>query len=305
MVDAIFSWGAFVIFILAMLAVDLGIFQRKTHEIKVRESLFLTIFWISLALLFDLGVYLVRGHNAALEFLTGYLIEESLSVDNIFVFLLIFSYFAVPVAVQRKVLVWGILGAIVLRAVFIIGGLALIHKFRGVLYVFGALLVYTGIQLAAEKDKKLEPEKNPVLRIFRKLVPVTENYEGDRFFVKRAAKLYATPLLVVLIVIETTDLIFAADSIPAIFAVTLDPFIVFTSNIFAILGLRALYFTLHGMIRKFHHLHYGLSFILVFVGVKMLIHELYRIPIGVALGVIASVLILSVVVSLLAPQKKP
>lgn len=301
MMDTVFSWGAFLFFVAAMMALDLGVFQRKAHQIRVRESLLLTAFWVSLAFLFNLGVYFVRGPHSALEFLTGYLIEESLSVDNIFVFLLIFSYFAVPAPVQRKVLFWGILGAIILRALFVITGLSLIHRFHWVIYVFGGILVLTGFRLMTEKDKEFKPEKNPVLKLFRKCVPVTEHYEGDQFFVKRGTKYLATPLFVVLLVVETTDLIFAVDSIPAIFAVTLDPFIVYTSNIFAILGLRALYFSLAGMMGRFHFLHYGLSVILIFVGVKMLVSDFYRIPIGIALGVIAGVLALCVIVSFFQP----
>lgn len=303
--NAIFSWGAFLIFVLAMMALDLGVFQRKAHQIRVRESLALTAFWVTLALLFNLGVYFVRGPHSALEFLTGYLIEESLSVDNIFVFLLIFSYFAVPAPVQRKVLFLGILGAIILRAVFVIMGLSLIHRFHWVIYVFGGILVLTGLRLMTGKDKELKPEKNPILRVFRKCVPVTENYEGDKFFVKRGTRYFATPLFVVLLVVETTDVIFAVDSIPAIFAVTLDPFIVYTSNIFAVLGLRALYFTLAGVVGRFRFLHYGLSVILIFVGTKMLISEFYRIPIVIALGVVAGVLILSILASFLCPSKEP
>lgn len=292
------AWGGFIIFIITMLILDLGLFQRKAHEIRIRESLLLTAFWISLALLFNVGVYFTRGHHSALEFLTGYLIEESLSMDNIFVFLLIFTYFKVPAQVQRTVLFWGILGAIILRGVFILAGLALIHQFHWIIYVFGALLVWTGFRMMTEKDKEFEPERNPVLKLFKRFVPVTSGYEGNKFLVKRDGKLLATPLLVVLIVVETTDLIFAVDSIPAIFAVTLDPFIVYTSNIFAILGLRALYFTLAGMMQKFRYLSYGLSIILTFVGVKMLISDFYRIPITLALGVIASILAISILLSL-------
>lgn len=302
MAHEMLAWFSFILFISTLLALDLGIFQRKVHEIGIKGSLLLTAFWVSLALLFNLGIYCVRGRHAALEFLTGYLIEESLSIDNIFVFLLIFSYFSVPAALQRKVLFWGILGAIVLRAVFIISGLALIHKFHGVLYVFGGLLILTGVKMALEKDKRIQPERNPLLKLFRRWIPVTEGYEGSRFFVKKAGKYFATPLVVVLLMVETTDLIFAVDSIPAIFSVTLDPFIVYTSNIFAILGLRALYFTLAGMIKRFHCLNYGLSVVLVFVGIKMLIADFYPIPIGIALGVVAGVLVFSVFLSLILPE---
>ena len=297
----VFAWGGFIAFILMMLALDLGVFQRKSHEIKVKESLLLMGFWISLALLFNLGIYVTRGPRPALEFLTGYLIEESLSIDNIFVFLMIFSYFSVPAFIQRKALVWGILGAILLRAIFISTGLTLIHKFHWLLYLFGGLLVWTGIKMVSAPEKQIEPEKNPVIRLFRKFVPATKDYEGDKFFVKRAGQYLATPLLAVLLVVETTDLIFAVDSIPAVFGVTLDPFIVYTSNIFAILGLRALYFALAGMMERFHYLSYGLSVILIFIGVKMLFSHFFLIPIHIALGAVASILILSVALSLIFP----
>ena len=300
--QTILAWGGFIIFILAMLVLDLGVFQRRSHQIRIRESLALTAFWVTLALLFNVGIYFTRGAHSALEFLTGYLIEESLSMDNVFVFLVIFTYFAVPPSYQHKTLFWGIIGAIVLRGVFIVSGLTLIHRFNWITYLFGVLLVWTGIKMVSEQDKNIEPERNPVLKLFRKWVPVTEKYEGDKFFVKRKGMRYATPLFVVLLVVETTDLIFAVDSIPAIFGVTLNPFIVYTSNIFAILGLRALYFTLATMMRRFHYLSYGLSVILVFIGIKMLITHFYHIPIVVALSVVVGVLALSIVVSLIRPE---
>lgn len=297
-------WGGFNLFIFAMLIMDLGLFHKKTHTVSVRKALLLTVFWISLALIFNAIVYIKRGPDAGLKFLTGYLLEYSLSVDNIFVFLLIFSYFRVPNDYQHKVLFWGILGACILRAVFILTGVALIHKFHWIIYVFGVFLIFTGIKLAFEKDKEIQPEKNPVLRLFRRLMPITPDYEKDRFFVKRGAKLFATPMLVVLLVVESTDVIFAVDSIPAILAITTDPFIVYTSNMFAILGLRSLYFALAAIMRLFHHLHYGLASILVFVGIKMIISEFYKIPIVVALGVIAIILISSVIASILFPPKE-
>jgi len=229
-----------------------------------------------LALLFALGVYSWYGPQSALEFLTGYLIEKSLSVDNIFVFVLIFSYFKVPSRYQHKVLSWGILGALVMRVLFIFAGIALLQRLHWIIYVFGALLILTGIKMATEKDKEIHPDKNPVLKLFRRLVPVTEDYHADRFFVKQVGHYAATPLFIVLLVVETTDIIFAVDSIPAILGITMDPFIVYTSNVFAILGLRALYFALAGVMRLFHHLHYGLSAILVFVGAKMLLADIYK-----------------------------
>lgn len=294
---------AFNLFIIAMLVLDLVAFHRTSHEIKVREALLLTGFWISLALLFCLGVCMKRGSDAGLNFLTGYLLEYSLSVDNIFVFLLIFKYFRVPGAYQHKVLLWGIVGACVMRALFILTGVALIHKFHWIIYVFGGFLILTGIKLAFEKDKEIQPELNPILRLLRKFVPITEAYAADKFFVRHDLRWFATPMFVVLIVVESTDIIFAVDSIPAILAITTDPFIVYTSNMFAILGLRSLYFALAAIMRLFHHLHYGLSVILVFVGIKMLVSEFYKIPIGVALGAIVGILALSVIASIVWPKQ--
>ena len=299
----ILPWVIFNLFVLAMLALDLGVFHRKTHVIEIKEALLWSAFWIALALLFNLGVYFWRGAEMALAFLTGYLIEKSLSVDNIFVFLLIFSYFGVPPLYQHKVLFWGIVGALIMRAIFIFAGITLIEKFHWVIYIFGAFLVLSGIKLALQKDKKIHPERNPVLRLFRKFMPVAEQYEGARFFISRGGRSFASPLFIVLLVIETTDVIFAVDSIPAILGITLDPFIVYTSNVFAILGLRALYFALAGIMQLFHYLHYGLSAILVFVGLKMLLADLYKIPIGIALGVVAGILIISVIVSVIKPRE--
>jgi len=291
-------WVVFNIFVLAMLALDLGVFHRKAHVIKIKEALIWSAVWISLALLFDLGIYFWRGPETALEFLTGYLIEKSLSVDNIFVFLLVFSYFGVPPLYQHKVLFWGILGALIMRAIFIAAGVTLIEKFHWIIYIFGAFLIFTGVRMALQKGRKIHPERNPVLRLFRRWVPVTEDYAEGRLLVKRTGHYLATPLFIVLIVVETTDIIFAVDSIPAILAITLDPFIVYTSNVFAILGLRALYFALAGIMELFHHLHYGLSAVLVFVGMKMLLADLYKIPISIALGAVAGILLISVMASI-------
>ncbi|HDP81106.1 MAG TPA: TerC family protein [Spirochaetes bacterium] len=295
-------WAGFVLFILGLLVLDLKVFQRKEHEISVREALLWTGFWIALSLVFNAGVYYFEGAQPALEFLTGYLIEKSLSVDNIFVFLLIFTYFGIKPKYQHKVLFWGILGALVMRAVFILTGIALIQKLHWIIYVFGAFLVFIGIRMAFEKEKEVHPEKNPVLRLFKRFFPVTDTYEEGTFFVRRAGKLVATPLFVVVLVIETTDVVFAVDSIPAILSITLDPFIVYTSNVFAILGLRALYFAIAGIMAIFYYLHYGLSAILVFVGVKMLIADFYKIHTGVALGVVGGVLLLSILASLVFPH---
>jgi len=299
------GWILFGVFIVSMILLDALVFRRKSHTVSLRESLGWTALWVSLALLFCLGVYHYRGPELALQFLTAYLIEESLSVDNLFVFLLIFSYFRVPPEYQHKVLTLGILGALVFRLIFILAGIALIERFHWLIYVFGGVLIVSGIHMWLEKDKKVEPEKNPVLRLFRRLVPVTDAYENGHFFVRRAGQMVATPLMVVLIVIETTDVIFAVDSVPAVIAISRDPFIVFTSNAFAIMGLRALYFTLASLMNLFHLLHYGLSGILVFVGLKMLISDVYKLPIVVSLAVVGGLLVLSIVASLMWPAQRP
>lgn len=295
-------WILFNLFVLAMLALDLGVFHRKAHVVRLKEALGWSVVWICLALLFNLLIYFWLGSETALQFLAGYIIEKSLSVDNLFVFLLIFSYFSVPSVYQHKILFWGILGALIMRAIFIAAGITLIEKFHWMIYLFGGFLIITGIKMAFQKDKELHPEANPVLRLFRRFVPVTDQYHNDHFFVLKEGKRWATPLFVVLLLIETTDVIFAVDSIPAILAVTRDPFIVYTSNVFAILGLRALYFALAGIMQLFHYLHYGLSLILVFVGTKMLISDIYKVPIGIALAVIAGILIVSVIASILRPR---
>ncbi len=296
-------WIGFNIFVLAMLALDLLVFHRKPHEVSFKEALAWSGVWISLALVFNAGLYFWQGRQPALEFFTGYLIEKSLSVDNIFVFLMIFAAFKVPSKYQHEVLFWGILGALLMRAGFIAGGVTLIKNFHWIIYIFGAFLIFTGIKMAVDKDREIHPEKSPVLQLFRKIMPVTKDYEGGKFFVRRNGKIFATPLLVVLLVVESTDLIFAVDSIPAILAVTQDPFIVYTSNIFAILGLRALYFALAGIIQLFHYLHYGLSAILIFVGGKMVLTDFYKVPIGLSLGVVMAFLLLSVAASLIWPKK--
>jgi len=299
MSNQVLPWVLFNIFVLVMLALDLGVFHRKAHVVKIKEALIWSAVWIALALLFNVGVYYWRGPQIALEFLTGYLLEKSLSVDNVFVFLLIFSYFRVPVLCQHKVLFWGILGALIMRAVFIAAGITLIQQFHWVIYVFGAFLIFTGIKMALQKDKEIHPEKNPVIKLFRRLMPATQDYdEESRFFVRKDGRVHATPLFVALLVVETTDVIFAVDSIPAVLAITHDPFVVYTSNVFAILGLRALYFALAGIMQLFHYLHYGLSAILVYVGAKMLLADIYKIPIGIALGVVAGILLVSAIASL-------
>lgn len=303
MQQEVLVWVAFNIFILAMLALDLGVFHRKSHTVSIKEALIWSAIWVTLALLFNLGIYFWRGPEVALEFLSGYLIEKSLSVDNIFVFLLIFSYFHIQPQHQHKVLFWGILGALIMRAAFIATGSVLISTFHWVIYIFGAFLVLTGIKMAFHKEKELHPEKNPVINLFRRLVPIAEHNEDGRFFIRNAGVVFATPLFVALLLIEMADLVFALDSIPAIFAITLDPFIVYTSNVFAILGLRALYFALAGSMRMLHYLHHGLSVILVFVGAKMLLSEVYKLPAGIALGLIASILAITVIASIIRARR--
>jgi tellurite resistance protein TerC len=292
----------FNLFVLAMLALDLGVFHRRAHAVKFREALSWSLMWMALAGIFAVVVFLWHGRAASLEFVTGYVIELSLSVDNLFVFLLIFRYFRVPPIHQHKVLFWGILGALIMRAIFIVAGVGLIRRFHWIVYLFGALLVYSGIKLFGQEGAEIHPEKNPVLRLFRRWVPVTKDYEDDKFFVRRPG-LFATPLLVVLLVVETTDVLFAVDSIPAILAITLDVFIVYTSNVFAILGLRSMYFALAGMMEMFRYLHYGLAVILMFVGGKMLLSHYIDIRTEVALGVIAAILLVSVGASMWHPRK--
>jgi tellurite resistance protein TerC len=295
-------WILFNLFVLAMLALDLGVFQRKGHVVRFREAVTWSLVWIALAVTFAVIVFFWHGRTESLEFITGYVIELSLSVDNLFVFLLIFRYFRVPPQDQHKVLFWGIVGALIMRAIFILLGVTLIQRFHWIIYVFGAFLVYSGIQLLSEEEKEIQPEKNPLLRLLRRFVPVTDTYEQGKFFVRRP-QLFATPLLVVLIVIETTDLIFATDSIPAVLAITLNAFIVYTSNIFAILGLRSMYFALSGMMEIFHYLHYGLSLVLIFIGGKMLISHYYQISTHLSLAVVGGLLLASIGASLAFPKK--
>ena len=308
MEESIWLWVGFNVFVLVLLALDLGVFHRKAHAVSMKEALTWSIVWITLSLLFNLVIYLFwdqmvpnssySNGDAALAFLTGYLIEKSLSVDNIFVFILIFSYFAVPDQYQHRVLFWGILGALVMRGTLILVGSVLLETFHWIIYVFGAFLIFTGIRMARQQEEELKPDENPIVKFFRRFVPVTENYENDKFFVRRAGRLFATPLFLVLLVVESTDLVFAVDSIPAIFAVTRDPFIVYTSNVCAILGLRALYFLLANVMHQFEYLKLGLAVVLTFIGVKMVIIDLYHIPVAVSLAVVASVLTISIVASI-------
>ena len=294
-------WIGFTVLVVVLLALDLGVFQRKEHDMGQREALLWTGFWIALAVAFNVWMFFAFGRQHGLEFLTGYVIEYSLSIDNLFVFLLIFRYFAVPKASQHRALFWGILGALVMRAAFIVAGTFLIQTFHWIIYIFGAFLVFSGIRMLRGEEIEVHPESNPVVRMFQKLVPVSGQYSGSRFFVKRDAKTLATPLLLVLVVIDVMDLVFAVDSIPAVFAVTRDPFIVYTSNIFAVLGLRALYFVLAAAMTKFRYLSFGLGAVLSFVGIKMLASEFYDIPIFASLATVGVLLGLAVLASVLWP----
>ncbi len=297
-------WMGFIAFVLVMLALDLGVFHRKSHEVKIKEALIWSAIWISLALIFNYGIYVFMGKEKAVEFLTGYVIEKSLSIDNLFVFIMLFTYFNIDTKYQHKVLFWGIIGALIMRAIFIFAGVALINKFHWIIYIFGAFLIFTGVKMIFHNDEKIEPDKNPLVRLFKKFFPVTETMHDDKFFVKINSQTFATPLFVVLLIVEFTDLIFAVDSIPAILAITNDTFIIFTSNVFAILGLRALYFALAGITKYFYYLKYGLSAILVFVGIKMTIIDLYKIPILYSLLTITSILTISVLFSIAFPKNK-
>jgi tellurite resistance protein TerC len=295
-------WILFNFFVLLMLALDLGVFHRNTHEVSLHEALTWTIVWISLALVFNALIYFWRGQQQALEFFTGYLVEKALSVDNIFVFVMIFTYFQIPSKYQHKVLFWGILGALIMRVIFIFAGVALIEKFHFTIYIFGALLIYTGYKMFSNANAKIDPEKNPVIIFSRKYLPVTRQLHGDSFFIRIEGKKFATPLFLVLLLIETTDLIFAVDSIPAILAITKDQFIVYTSNVFAILGLRSLYFALAGIIHRFWLLSYGLAIVLVFVGLKMVLIDVYKIPVELSLVFIATVIAASIILSFRIPN---
>jgi tellurite resistance protein TerC len=302
---SIYFWLGFHIFIFIMLALDLGVFHKKIHKVPVKEAVIWSLVWISLALLFNIFVYFEFGPTKALEFLTGYVIEYSLSVDNIFVFILIFSYFAVKDQYQHKILFWGILGALIMRAIFIFTGVALINRFHWIVIIFGGFLVFTGIRMLFQKEKPEDPEKNPVVRFFKRFLPVTDTLHGSNLFIRQNKKLYATPLFLVLLIIESSDLIFAVDSIPAILAISKDTFIVYTSNIFAILGLRSLYFAIAGIMGLFRYLKVGLAFVLTFVGMKMLAAYFnFEIPIVLSLAIIISILLLSILASVIIRKKE-
>jgi tellurite resistance protein TerC len=299
---SIWFWVGFVGFVLAMLALDLGVFNRTPHVVRAREAAVWTGVWVALAMLFAAGLMVFAGRQAALTFLTGYVIEESLSVDNIFVIVLIFQYFAVPAQYQHRVLFWGILGALVMRGLFIGLGAALLARFAWIIYVFGALLVVTGIRMAVKQEEEFDGEHNPVVKFVRRILPLTKDYRGKHFLARERGRHYATPLLLVLVLVEVTDLIFAIDSIPAIFGITRDPFLVFTSNIFAVMGLRSLFFLLATVVQRFYLLKYGLAVILTFVGAKMLLDPWVHIPITLSLGIVLGVLTLSIVASIRWPQ---
>lgn len=296
-------WILFNVFVVAMLVLDLGVFNRRAHTLGFREALGWSALWVGLATAFAVLVYFWHGRTESLEFATGYLIELSLSIDNLFVFLVIFRFFRVPSELQHRVLFWGILGALITRGIFILAGVSLIQRFHWLIYVFGALLIYSGLKLLRQGDEEIDPERNPLLKMFRRWMPVTDDYVGEKFWVRQPG-LCATPLVVVLLVVETTDIVFAVDSIPAVLAITLNAFIVYTSNVFAILGLRSMYFAVAGMMDLFEYLHYGLSLVLVLIGAKMLTSHYFTVPTVVALGTVAGVIAISVVASVVFPRKK-
>jgi tellurite resistance protein TerC len=300
------AWGGFLALVLALLALDLGVFHRKSHAVGMREAAIWSVVWVALSALFALGVYHAYGADRALEFTTGYLLEKALAVDNLFVFVLVFQAFAIPAQYQHRILFWGVLGALIMRAVFILAGGVFLQKFHFAIYVFGGILAITGVKLLVQRNAPMHPERNPLVRAFQRLFPTTTSMaHGKHFIVRENGRRVATPLLVALVAIEVADLVFSVDSIPAIFAITRDPFVVFTSNILAILGLRSLYFLLAGIIERFVYLKVGLSFLLIFVGVKMLATEIYKLPILLSLGIIAGILGISVVASLWRGKAQP
>jgi tellurite resistance protein TerC len=302
--SALLASAVFTFMVLALLAIDLGIFQRRPHAISIREGAVWSAVWIALSLAFNLGIYIWRGPEPALQFLTGYVLEKALSMDNVFAFSVVLASAAVPAAFHHRVLFWGILGAIITRGLFVVAGAALISHFHWALYIFGAFLVFTGVRMFFEKKLGVHPERNPVLGLSRRLFATTERYEGPAFFVRRGGRTLATPLFFVLVMVETVDIFFAIDSIPAIFAVTNDPFIVYASNICAVLGLRALYFVLRGAVVRFRYLRVGLSAVLILVGTKMLLSNVYRISTLLSLGIIAAIVAVAIGASLLAERRE-
>jgi tellurite resistance protein TerC len=305
MENTLLFWVLFNAFVIGLLLLDLLVFNRRAHAIKLKEALGWSAFWVCLSLCFNFLVYRTMGHEAGVEWLTGYLVEKALSVDNLFVFLLIFTYFKVPAEYQHRILFWGVLGALVLRGIFIVAGAALLAKFHFLLYVLGAFLVYTGIRmgLSDSSEPDINPEGNPIVRFLSRHLPITRQPDGGKFFTTREGVRFATPLFVVLVLVETTDVVFAADSIPAILAISRDTFVVYTSNVFALLGLRALYFALASLMQLFHYLHYGLALILIFIGGKLLLEDIYPLPMPLALGAVGILLLGSVGASLLWPKK--
>lgn len=299
-----FAWVFFSLLILLILAVDLFFFHKEAHEVSFKEAVIWSIIWIAVALAFCVGIYYFENKEKALQFLTGYLVEKALSVDNLFVFLAIFSYFSVPSKYEHTILFWGVLGALVMRGLFIFAGILLIQLFHFVIYIFGIVLILTGIKLGMQKDEEIHPEKNWTLKLLRKFMPITPDYVNGHFVVKQQGRYWATPLLVVLIVVESTDILFAIDSVPAILAISQDPFIVYTSNVFAIMGLRALYFALSGLMQAFQFLRYGLAVLLSYIGLKMILIDLIHVPIGLSLAIIAAILASSIVASMISTAKK-
>jgi tellurite resistance protein TerC len=299
------AWISFIVIVFCLLSIDLGIFHRKAHEVKVREALIWSVVWIILSLSFGGWIFKALGKQQGLQFFAGYLIEYALSVDNVFVFIIIFSYFGVPARLHHRVLFWGILGALAMRALFILIGAALISAFHWMLYVFGAFLVFTGLKVLRQGDAEVKPEKNPVVRLFQRFIPIVPGYDSNKFFTIKNGKFFATPLALVLVTVEATDVVFATDSIPAIFGITQNPFIVYTSNVCAILGLRSMYFLLAAVINRFAYLGTGLGIVLMFIGAKMLLGAFYEIPIGLSLAVVALILICAAGISLLRPPKEP
>lgn len=299
-------WILFNLFVIGLLLLDLLVLNRRAHAIQLKEALGWSAFWVALSLCFNYFVYRTMGHEAGVQWLTGYLVEKALSVDNLFVFLLIFTYFKVPAEYQHRILFWGVLGALVLRGIFIVAGAALLAKFHFLLYVLGAFLVYTGVRmsLSSSNEPEIDPDANPIVRFLGRHFPISRQLDGGKFFTRREGVRFATPLLVVLVLIETTDVVFAADSIPAILAISRDTFVVYTSNVFALLGLRALYFALASLMQLFHYLHYGLALILIFIGAKLLLEDLYPFPMPVALGAVGVLLLGSIGASLLWPHKQ-
>lgn len=302
--NSLLPWIIFNAAVVFMLWLDLTVLHKKSHEVKIKEALWQSLLWITIALIFNAGIYFVKGSQLALEFFTAYLLEKSLSIDNLFVFIIVFEYFHIPARFYHRVLFWGILGALIMRALFILTGIWLIEKFHWLIYVFGAFLIYTGIKLAFSHDNEIKPDQNPILKLIRKFFPVSSNVEDERFAFKSGGVVHLTPAFVCLIFINIIDLVFAMDSIPAVMAVSRDSFIVYTSNIFAILGLRALFFAIAGLMKMFEYLNYGLSAVLVFIGGKMLVSHYYHIPIGLSLGVVAGLLGLSIAISLLHKTKE-